>query len=529
MADNIFRSSRGRDPIARDEVDPGADASDPLAELARLIGRSEPRGGRHGGYASAPQTDDPSAPALDWAADENYAPQHDRGDDRYAPRHDDSYAAYPDDPGYSQARGHSQDRSQERGYAQDRRYADEDAGADHAADNAGYYDEQEPDAVAQRSAGFAPAASDRYEGDDQEYDEEGAYGAEADREASSPRRRGGLVVVVAVLGLAVLGTAGAFGYRAMFGGSVLPTLPPIIKPANGPNKIAPTYGDQANNAGEGAADANSGEKLVSHEEQPVDMQEPPKAPRVVSTIPITPNQNMPPPGMTAPGSPFNAAPAGAAPMPPPVVTAPASGAAPQMGAPAPPTASAPAGPRKVHTVTIRADQPADADATAAPAQPQQQPQRGAPHAAAPAPKSNKGAPGGGNQPMSLVPGASSEAPPPPPAPAPRTHSAAVAPPAAAPPAASEPTPAPAAASGGGYSVQVSSQRSEADAQSAFKELQAKYPNQLGSREATVRRADLGAKGTYYRALVGPFGTSEEAAAMCSSLKAAGGNCLVQRN
>ena len=65
MADNIFRSSRGRDPIARDEVDPAADASDPLAELARLIGRSEPRGGRHGGYASAAPADDPEAPALE--------------------------------------------------------------------------------------------------------------------------------------------------------------------------------------------------------------------------------------------------------------------------------------------------------------------------------------------------------------------------------------------------------------------------------------------------------------------------------
>ena len=263
------------------------------------------------------------------------------------------------------------------------------------------------------------------------------------------------------------------------------------------------------------------------------MQEAPKAPpRVVSTIPVAPNQAIAPPGMTAPGSPFNAAPPpGAAPMPPPpVVGAPASGAAPQMAAPAPPATTTPAGPRKVHTVVIRADQPADADAAAAPAPPPAQ--RSAPHAAAPAPKSNRGAVGG-NQPLSLAPGASSEAAPPAPAPAPRTHSAAVPPAAAAPPPpASEPAPAPASApapSSGGYSVQVSSQRSEADAQAAFRELQAKYPNQLGGREATVRRADLGAKGTYYRALVGPFASSEQAAAMCSSLKAAGGNCLVQRN
>jgi hypothetical protein len=77
-------------------------------------------------------------------------------------------------------------------------------------------------------------------------------------------------------------------------------------------------------------------------------------------------------------------------------------------------------------------------------------------------------------------------------------------------------------------VQVSSQRSEADAQAAFRALRAKFPNQLGGREPIVRRADLGAKGIYYRAMVGPFASMEEAAGMCSNLKAAGGTCLVQR-
>ena len=83
--------------------------------------------------------------------------------------------------------------------------------------------------------------------------------------------------------------------------------------------------------------------------------------------------------------------------------------------------------------------------------------------------------------------------------------------------------------GGGYAVQVTSQRSEAEAQTAFRSLQAKYPGQLGGRQPIVRRADLGAKGTYYRALVGPFASMEQAAGVCSSLKAAGGNCIVQRN
>ena len=82
---------------------------------------------------------------------------------------------------------------------------------------------------------------------------------------------------------------------------------------------------------------------------------------------------------------------------------------------------------------------------------------------------------------------------------------------------------------GGYAVQVTSERSESRAQAAFQALQAKYPNQLGGRQLTIRRADLGAAGTYYRALVGPFASAEKAAKLCSGLKAAGGNCIIQKN
>jgi cell division septation protein DedD len=86
-----------------------------------------------------------------------------------------------------------------------------------------------------------------------------------------------------------------------------------------------------------------------------------------------------------------------------------------------------------------------------------------------------------------------------------------------------------APSGSGYSVQVTSQRSEAEAQAAFRSLRAKYPDQLSGRQPIIRRADLGSKGVYYRALVGPFASADEAAGLCSGLKAAGGTCIVQRN
>ena len=83
--------------------------------------------------------------------------------------------------------------------------------------------------------------------------------------------------------------------------------------------------------------------------------------------------------------------------------------------------------------------------------------------------------------------------------------------------------------GSAYAVQVASQRSAAEARASFRALRAKFPNQLGGREPIVRRTDLGAKGIYYRAMVGPFASMEKAAGMCRTLKAAGCNCLVQRN
>ena len=522
MADNIFRSLRGRDTVAREDVDPDGreGAGDPLAELARLIGQSDPHGeaARHERY-SQHSGDDQAAPGLDWASDDGYAPEP-RADDRYAPPLADSYSSDPPQSYPPQSRGHADEsvpggRFFSGAAAKFSGFHGE-SGDDPAADDADYQDDQQPASAGQRSA--SRASGDHYE-DDEQYDDSQPYAPADDyQDAPSPRRRGGLVVVMAVLGLAVLGTAGAFGYRAMFGGSVLPGLPPIIKPANGPNKIMPSYGDaQASNASQaGAGGTSSAEKLVSNEEQPVEIHERLRsAPRVVATIPIAPQgQGLGLPGPAVPTAPFNAAPV----TPTPVGAPPAFGSQGQMAAPVPPAnaAATPAssGPKKVHTVTIRSDQPAGADTAAAPP---------ASRAAAPAPRPTKTA-AGQNGPLSLVPSGQGDVPPPAPA---RTHTA------AAPASVASATPvaltAAVPSSGGGYAVQVTSQRSEADAQAAFQALRAKFPTQLGGREPIIRRADLGAKGTYYRALVGPFASAEEAAGICSSLKTAGGSCLVQRN
>ena len=89
--------------------------------------------------------------------------------------------------------------------------------------------------------------------------------------------------MMAVLALAVL--AGAFAYRGMFGGSVFPALPPIIKAGTGPNNIVRNNSDipQNNSSQTSITSAGSSEKL-----QPIDIREAPKAvPRVISNIPIS--------------------------------------------------------------------------------------------------------------------------------------------------------------------------------------------------------------------------------------------------
>ena len=91
-----------------------------------------------------------------------------------------------------------------------------------------------------------------------------------------------------------------------------------------------------------------------------------------------------------------------------------------------------------------------------------------------------------NAPIDITPAAPTPTPrPPTPAPAQTTQTAALAP-------------------NGGMLVQVSSQRSEDAARATFRDLQSRYPSILGPYEVNVQRADLGDRGVYYRARVGPF-------------------------
>lgn len=87
----------------------------------------------------------------------------------------------------------------------------------------------------------------------------------------------------------------------------------------------------------------------------------------------------------------------------------------------------------------------------------------------------------------------------------------------------ETTPVPA----GSYVIQIASLPSEAEAQTSYARLSAKFAGVIGGRGVDIRRAEIKNKGTYYRVRI-PAGSKQEAQALCTQYKAAGGSCLVSR-
>jgi len=69
-----------------------------------------------------------------------------------------------------------------------------------------------------------------------------------------------------------------------------------------------------------------------------------------------------------------------------------------------------------------------------------------------------------------------------------------------------------------------------DALRVFADVSTKHPSVLSSTALEVQEVNLGAKGVYYRTLVGTPGSKGAAAGTCTQLKAAGYNwCRVMRH
>ena len=479
--DHNQRPYRGNETPSRGPS-AAASGSDPLAELARLIGQNDPFSefGRDAGRRTPSA---PAAPAQHTAPPPPTAPVYGSADFGRQP-----YGSAPLSGGaelyhVDQTPGQPVPEYEVPGYG------------------APGYD----------ASGFPVSAGGAYEQDPFPADIQ-PRGMDDDYYDDVPpnRRRIGILAIAGVFALAVVGTAGAFGYRAIFGSSTVSGPPPVIKAEAAPSKIVPAASKDspASKISERINDRAQGEKLVSREEQPVSV--------------TTTGNVFPPQGQNA-------------------ATMPGIG---------PPLGSGVVGsdPKRIRTISIKPDQPAEAlpAPQVEPAQPRVvSTARQAPvPSPAPAP-----APARSNNPPQSIAEAVAEPEPTPRAPAPRAapppRAEAPAPanaplslnPNASPPArsaapqrtAAAAAPAAVAASAGNYAVQVSAQRSEEEAQAAFRTLQGKFPGQLGNRQSFIKRVDLGEKGIYFRAMVGPFADSGQASSLCSSLKAAGGSCLVQKN
>jgi SPOR domain len=315
------------------------------------------------------------------------------------------------------------------------------------------------------------------------------------------RSRKGVIAIAAVVGAVVLGGGGAYlvsGSSAVTGGE-----PPLVMANNEPTKVQPQNpgGVEIPNQNKQIyerANQDAATKVVNREEQPVDLEQ---------AVRMNGGSVADATGGTVHGAAVK----------------------PQQ------TASLNLGePRKVRTVTIRPDgtvagsEPAAAH-PAAPAAMTLPPQAQSTPAAHPAPVQVASAQAG-STPIGSAQPASQPAAPAQPRPAASTPAATPATQAPAPqqvaavqpvaPAATETTPT------GGFAVQLGLANSEAGAQTAFASFQRKYPD-LEGMPSMVRKAEVNGN-TIYRVRVGPM-TRDEASSLCSKLQGQGGQCFVAKN
>ena len=481
--DNTLRPYRSSDPYRRAAEPPRpseeASARDPLAELARLLGQSDPFADLGRSNSRERQQEAHDAPATapeDWQGAQVREPQFTAGDTPRPSAHGTSRDyAHPaaSEPAGWRAESRFYDEPQHGADQQSQHYDDEqslhyDEPSQHYAEQSqhddddhadgGQYDAQEAEYAYQDDVPLEPHEHEMYD------------------DAPRARRGGGLATALALIGCAVLGTAGAYAYRSYYGNPSSTQPPPVIRADNStPTKIVPaSAGDPQSSDAAQDRSANAGkERIVSKQEEPVALKEP------------------------------------------------GTQAAPRVALPAPGQgASASTEPKKIRTVVIHPDasdmsaRPVTSQPAAAQAAPALRPT--APPAV---PKAATASVARNSGPISLEPQPSEPAA----APPARARTA------AAPPPSARSAPEATESAAGGFLVQLSSQKSEAEAQSSFRSLQAKFPNELGDLQPIIRRADLGSKGVFYRTLVGPFASAQDASQFCASYKAAGGQCVVPNN
>ena len=83
-----------------------------------------------------------------------------------------------------------------------------------------------------------------------------------------------------------------------------------------------------------------------------------------------------------------------------------------------------------------------------------------------------------------------------------------------------------ASASGPLRVQIAATKDEASAKAEFARLQKAHADLLGNLSATVVKANLGDKGTFYRVQAGPIADKAQADKLCAQLKPLGIGCIV---
>jgi hypothetical protein len=306
---------------AHDDYGRGADQhghageSDPLAELARLIGQTDPfamgRAQEKAQPQSAQRHPAPPYQPEPYPPEDAYDPEPERpaGPPPWMQRANARMQSpapppppqYDDETDYRPSPVHPLHRlgGQQPAASHQAQYQYED---EQYQDEQKYADEQQLDPSRYDDAlyGQIESAQD-YQRDPAYPDDPYAYqGAYDDESEEQPRKRGGMITVIAVLALAVLGTGAAFAYRN-FIGTPRSGEPPVIKADNSPTKIVPAQPDAAPKAPDRMTFGDANEKIVPREETPVDINAR-SGPRVVFP-PLNQNVNPPSPASVAPSAP----------------------------------------------------------------------------------------------------------------------------------------------------------------------------------------------------------------------------------
>lgn len=472
-------------PRERTSAPPASD--DPLAELARIVGQDDPQ--KSYWNAHAPAAREPREPTFGSyveAAEDRGAAGVGRG--------------YADDHGAYQA-------------PQQAAHATGAPEPDWALRTSVHDDRRAPPV---QHDGYSAEAEPLYEEPGQLPPHAGGF----DDEPRPVTRKRGWLAIGAVIGVAVVGVAGAMVWRSPTGTKLASGMPPLIKADPSPSKVVPENpgGIEVPNQdrqiyAKGTAEDLKGVKLVGGEEQPLDVNQ--------ATRKDLPNTG---PVATAKTSTSPVVEAASMPKPSP-------GQVPGLGEA-----------RRVKTVSVRPDgtiiDPSTASAEPAPAQVASlSPAIGVPGAlsggATPSPAS---VPSPRPKPLTTATTTASTMPAKPKAPdaiALASGAATTTAPATPRPVAPKPVQVASAAAddasagSGAWAVQLAAPVSDQEARDTSSRLEKRFAGELGGLKPAIRKADVNGK-TIYRVRVGGL-SRDDATALCTKLQASGGQCFVAKN